>query len=73
MSEQKIHVVDIEPTWEAILDGFQKGHFEIKSIKNILLPAIKIADVVRQAQKRGDKFITFNFPDKINVEVVENG
>jgi TRAP-type mannitol/chloroaromatic compound transport system substrate-binding protein len=50
------HMVDIEPTWVAL------GRLMIKEqFSGQLDPALKIADIVRQAQKRGSKSVTFKF------------
>ena len=64
-------IIDIEPTWESLCRGVSIG-----SIKdaNILMPACKTADIIRQAQKRGAKSVTFTFEgNNANVEIVEKG
>jgi hypothetical protein len=62
-------IVDLEPTWEAMCKMTTSGHIKA----DLLLPACKIADVVRQAQKAGHKSITIVFEDdnkiRISVEV----
>lgn len=61
--------IDCEPTWEALLTEVKNGILNAEH----LLPAIKIADVVRQAQKQGKKQVIFLFPDtegNVKVEVI---
>jgi hypothetical protein len=63
--------IDIEPTWEVVL-RIALGSKNPLDFEKQLLPAIKIADVVRQAQKQGKKAVIFTFPSKvgdINIKV----
>jgi hypothetical protein len=64
----KTQTIDIEPTWTAICNGVQHGHFQADA----LLPACQVADIVRQAQKQGVKRLLFVFPDKNGKATIEN-
>lgn len=55
-----VGTIDIEPTWESLCYAVNRGALKGEA----LLPACKIADAVRQAQKKGKKSITFKFKDK---------
>ena len=57
--------VDIEPTW------IELGRLMIKSkFQGQLDGPLKVADIVRQAQKKGKKKVIFSFDgDDCNVEV----
>jgi hypothetical protein len=57
---KETQTIDIEPTWEALCNMAFHGHIKA----DLLMPACKIADTVRQAQKRGDKSVTFKFTGK---------
>ena len=59
MEKSKITTIDIEPTWEELCNAAQSGALQPKE----LMKACVIADIVRQAQKRGDKSVTFIFND----------
>ncbi len=64
------HTIDLEPTWEALCNAAQQGHLPAKE----LMPACKIADIVRQAQKAGKKQVIFTFEKgsrTINIEEVD--
>jgi len=63
------HTIDIEPTWETLCNLAHGGALDAKE----LMPACKVADMVRQAQKKGKKGITFTFTKegKTNVEEVD--
>jgi hypothetical protein len=64
--EIKRKYIDIEPTWEALLEGVRN-----KSLPaDVLKPACEIADLVRQAQKQGKKSITIKFKDKQSKAIV---
>jgi len=54
--------LDIEPTWETICNMVENNLASAKE----LLPACKIADVVRQAQKNGKQSVTFKFDKEKN-------
>lgn len=61
-----VGTIDCEPTWETLLKEITSGVLKTE----ILLPAIRIADVVRQAQKQGKKQVIFSFPNtKGNIKV----
>jgi hypothetical protein len=49
--------LDIEPTWEALCNLAQGGALPPEE----LMPACKIADIVRQAQKKGATAVEFRF------------
>lgn len=49
--------IDIEPKWADLCMISERGALRPKE----LLPACKIADVVRQAQKHGAKSVSFSF------------
>jgi len=55
----KILVVDTEPSWNELLNAVVSGHLSADGLR----PAVKIADVVRQAQKKGLKQVIFRFPN----------
>ena len=70
MEKKLIEIIDCEPTWESLLKEVESGSLKAE----FLLPAIKIADVVRQSQKQGKRQVIFSFPDtqgNIKVEVVK--
>ena len=48
VDKKKIAIVDTEPTWVNLCNGVQSGAINAET----LLPACKIADIVRQAQKQ---------------------
>lgn len=54
------YIIDIEPTWEAILKGVESGALKAEALR----PVCKIADMIRRAQKDGKKSITFSFEGK---------
>ena len=57
--------IDVEPTWEKLCDLVEMGALDPKELR----PACAIADLVRQAQKKGAKSITFFFsPETRDVE-----
>lgn len=62
MKKKIVTTIDIEPTWEYLC--------RMVINPEDLMPACKIADMVRQAQKRGSKSITFTF-DKDDIEIEE--
>ncbi len=69
-----VGMIDVEPTWEVLCIEVQKGVLKA----DMLLPACRIADVVRQAQKQNKKNIIFTFEEgkisideDVGVEVVE--
>jgi hypothetical protein len=67
--KQKIGTIDVEPTWESLcISSYKHG-----LTAEVLMPACKIADAVRQAQKKGAKSITFKFgkDNLISLEVEE--
>lgn len=51
--------INIEPTWESLCNLAQGGVLPPKE----LMQACKLADMVRQSQKNGDRYIKFNFTD----------
>jgi len=55
--------IDIEPTWESLCRLAASGGI----LPEELMPACKIADVVRQAQKAGKKRVEFTFPSKTTI------
>lgn len=57
LKKRKAGTIDIEPTWESLCYAVNRGALKGEA----LLPACKIADAVRQAQKKGKKSITFKF------------
>lgn len=64
------HTIDCEPTWEAILDLAKHG--SNPALIEELRPACKIADMVRQAQKKGKAQIVFKLDNPNGqVEVLE--
>ncbi|MFC1755464.1 hypothetical protein ACFL96_19085 [Thermoproteota archaeon] len=65
------HTIDIEPTWVSVINMIFSGHADVKSMKEDLLSIAKVADIVRQAQKKG-KTIKFN-PDGTVQEQVGDG
>ena len=68
--KQFVGMIDVEPTWEILLNQVGQGILKAE----FLLPAIKIADVVRQSQKQGKKQVIFSFPDKtgdVKVDVID--
>ena len=54
--------INIEPTWEQLCKMAEIDRLPPQE----LMPACKIADIVRQAQKKGKKSVTFTF---VNGEV----
>ena len=59
------HIIDIEPKWLDLCKEVGRGNFNAE----ILEPACKIADIVRQAQKQGKKEVVFTFVgDTVKVE-----
>lgn len=52
-------IIDIEPTWESICNMVSRGFAKA----DVLMPACKIADVIRQAQKKGVKRLIITFGD----------
>jgi hypothetical protein len=56
MSNQ-IRTIDMEPTWETLCNLSAADVLPAKE----LMPACKLADKIRQAQKSGAKSITFVF------------
>jgi hypothetical protein len=64
-------MIDCEPTWEAIL-RLALGSPNPEIFEKELRPAIQIADIVRQAQKKGKLGVLFTFKDtKGDTKVVE--
>jgi len=59
--------IDIEPTWENICRVLGKSN----PIVLELLGACKIADYIRQAQKKGAKSVTITFFEDNQIEVNE--
>lgn len=57
--------IDLEPTWQALCRMAERGHLPASELQ----PACKIADIVRQAQKSGDKSVTFVFQPDGTIEV----
>jgi hypothetical protein len=58
-------VIDIEPTWEALCHLSDRGLVNVKE----LIPACQVADMVRQAQKKGAISVTFTFNAQGDTEV----
>lgn len=57
--------LDVEPTWESLCHLASEGC--LPAIE--LMPACAVADLVRKAQKKGAKSITFSFnPETTEVE-----
>lgn len=70
MEGKEVARIDIEPTWETILNMFISGHLPHDSL-DMLKPAMKTMDTVRQAQKKGKKSVTFRFtPGSNEVDVI---
>lgn len=66
VSDKPTMTIDLEPTWEQLCGAAQSG--ALRPIE--LLPACKIADIVRQAQKAGKEKVVFTFENgEVSVEV----
>lgn len=66
--KEKVTYIDVEPKWidlgNLMIDPKFKGQLD---------PALKIADIVRQAQKKGLKSVTFKFPNTSGKMIIEEG
>lgn len=55
--------IDIEPTFEDVLDMVSHmATSDKRGTIETLRPAVKMADIIRRAQKAGHKSVTFTFP-----------
>lgn len=67
MKKQKTMTIDLEPTWEGLCHLVVKGNLPADE----LIPACKLADIVRQAQKQGKAKVTFSFENgKVHVQTL---
>lgn len=57
--------IDLEPTWQSLCRMAERGQLSASELQ----PACKIADIIRQAQKSGDKSVTFVFQPDGTIEV----
>jgi len=57
--------IDIEPTWETLCNMAKRGVLPAEQ----LMPACKIADTIRQAQKAGLSGVIVKFPGKTGAAV----
>ena len=64
-NETTTRIVDCEPTREVLFEHVKLGILDVE----ILLPAIKIADIVRQSQKQ----VIFSFPNETECIVMKDG
>ncbi|MFZ2992416.1 MAG: hypothetical protein WA061_01760 [Microgenomates group bacterium] len=58
--------INLEPTWIEVLSMVRVGALNVES--SGLENPCKIADAIRQAQKKGEKSITFTFTDDNTIE-----
>lgn len=67
-------VIDLEPKWEDLLRGYFIGSLKpTKALQDDFIKAIRFADIVRQAQKRGDKKVIFDVSEKSIRVFVDDG
>jgi len=59
MTTHKITVSS--PSWESILKWLDDGTLDKSTMKEILAPAIQIADIVKNAQEDGKESVEFVF------------
>lgn len=67
--KKRMGTLDLEPTWKNIVENMLCST-NVHKLRPELLKIAEIADLVRQAQKRGDKKITFDL-SKNDIKVVE--
>lgn len=63
--KQQTGTIDVEPTWVAICRMVGLGTVKAEE----LIPACRLADIIRQAQKSGNEKITFLLNKNGNISV----
>jgi len=58
-------MIDLEPTWVTVCNMATR----FPKVTPELMPACRLADVVRQAQKHGKKGVMFTFPDRKTMKI----